>query len=213
MYAEVELPRMTDRERPPADACVTDHGGTSPGGQQIMQRRADPGSWHPASSADGSPGAVATLPASSANGAGATPPQLAPGVEQLGEYQGSGLTEATYLVRNSRGQVVQLSRLLHLVLSEIDGSRTASEIAVRATVTFGRTVSVGNVEYLLTNRLAPLALLATSEKACPGARAADQDILALKVRRTLVPAPAVQHVARTLGCSATRNSDLPSGMC
>ena len=43
-------------------------------------------------------------------------------MELLGEYKGSGLAEATYLVRNPRGQVVHLSRLLYLVLSEVDGS-------------------------------------------------------------------------------------------
>ena len=73
-------------------------------------------------------------------------PQLAPGVELLGEYQGSGLTEATYLVRNPGGQVVQVSRLLHLVLSGIDGRRTVSEIAARVSAAFGRTVSAGNIE-------------------------------------------------------------------
>ncbi len=54
-------------------------------------------------------------------------------MEQFGEYQGSGLTDATYLVRNPGGKVVQVSALLHLVLSGIDGGRTISEIAARVT--------------------------------------------------------------------------------
>jgi putative peptide zinc metalloprotease protein len=125
-------------------------------------------------------------------------PRLAPGVEQLGEYQGSGLTDVTYLVRNPGGQVVQLSRLLHLVLSGIDGRRTISEIAARVTADFGRTVSVGNVEYLLVNKLAPLGLLAAGEGA--EVAAADgqdqaQALLALKMHRTLVPAAGVQRLA------------------
>jgi putative peptide zinc metalloprotease protein len=130
--------------------------------------------------------------------AGAYVPRLAPGVEELGEYQGSGLTDATYLVRNPGGKVVQVSTLLHLVLSGIDGSRTISEIAARVTADFGRTVSVGNVEYLLVNKLAPLGLLAVGEGA-EAAGAAGQDqaqaLLALKLHRTLVPAAAVQHIA------------------
>ncbi len=130
--------------------------------------------------------------------AGAHVPRLAPGVEQLGEYQGSGLAEATYLVRNSGGQVTQLSRLLHLVLSGIDGSRTVSEIAVRVTADFGRTVSAGNVEYLLTHKIAPLGLLAADECAGPGVGVVRREsaVLALKARRTLIPSSAVQHVAR-----------------
>jgi len=119
-------------------------------------------------------------------------------VEQLGEYQGSGLTEVTYLVRNPAGAVTQLSRLLHLVLSGIDGSRTVSEIAARATADFGRTVSAGNVEYLLTHKLAPLGLLAADERAGPGAGVVRREsaILALKAQRTLIPSSAVQHLAR-----------------
>ena len=119
-------------------------------------------------------------------------------MEQFGEYQGSGLSEATYLVRNPGGQVVHVSRLLDLVLSGIDGNRTVNEIAARVSADFGRTVSAGNVEYLLTHKLAPLGLLATDESAGPGAGVVRQEsaILALKVRRTLIPASAVQHVAR-----------------
>ena len=43
-------------------------------------------------------------------------PCLAAGVELIGEYQGSGLAEATYLARNAVGQVAHLSRLLYLVV-------------------------------------------------------------------------------------------------
>ena len=124
--------------------------------------------------------------------------RLAPGAELLGEYQGSGLTETMYLVRNPRGQVAHVSRLLHLVLSGIDGSRTLSEIAARVSDAFGRTVSVGNIEYLLVNKLAPLGLLAIGGRAASGARAARQApaLLGLKLRRTIVPAVGVQHLAR-----------------
>jgi len=123
-------------------------------------------------------------------------PRLIPGVESFGEYQGSGLTDATYLVRNPGGQVVQVSRLLHLVLSGIDGHRTVGDIAARVTAAFGKTVSSGNVEYLLDNKLAPLGLLAGADGAAESAAAGqDQAILALKLRRTLVPAGGVQRLA------------------
>ena len=120
-------------------------------------------------------------------------PRLADGVELMGEYQGSGLTKATFLARSPSGQVVHLSRLLYLVLSEIDGHRTVGEIAGRVSATFGRTVSAGNVEYLLANKLTPLGLVA-------GAAADRRDpmILTLKLRRTLIPAAGVQHIARLL---------------
>src|SRR5260370_16853110 len=82
-------------------------------------------------------------------------PQLIPGVELLGEYQGSGLTEATYLARKPGGQVVQVSRLLHLVLSGIDGRRTVSQIAAHASAAFARPVSPPNVDYLLARTPPP----------------------------------------------------------
>jgi putative peptide zinc metalloprotease protein len=127
-------------------------------------------------------------------------PRLTPGVEQLGEYQGSGLTGATYLVRNARGQVVQVSGLLNLVLTGIDGRRTVSAIAARVSAASGRPVSPGNVEYLLANKLAPLGLL-TAGAGVPDHAAARPDpaVLVLKLRRTLVPEAAVQHLARLFG--------------
>ncbi len=124
-------------------------------------------------------------------------PQLAAGVELLDEYQGSGLTEATYLVKRPGGQVVQVSRLLYLVLDGIDGQRTVAEIAARVTLAFGRTVSAGNVDYLLGKKLAPLGLMATEAgDGQAGAGGPNPMLLGLKLRVTLVPAPAVQHVAR-----------------
>ena len=133
-----------------------------------------------------------------ADATGSLVPRLAPGVESLGEYQGSGLAVATYLVRHPSGQVVQLSRLLHLVLSGIDGRRTVAEIAERVTAVFGRTVSVGNIEYLAASKLAPLGLLEGGEPARAGSGAARQSsgLLALKLRRTLVPEAGVQFLAR-----------------
>jgi putative peptide zinc metalloprotease protein len=123
-------------------------------------------------------------------------PQLIPGVQQLGEYQGSGLTGATYLVRNARGQVVQVSGLLNLVLGGIDGRSTVSEIAARVTAACGRPVSAGNVEYLLANKLAPLELLTASGAEVQPSAGPGQAVLTLKLRRTLVPEAGVQHLAR-----------------
>jgi hypothetical protein len=124
-------------------------------------------------------------------------PRLAAGVEPIGEYQGSGLTQATYLVRNAAGQVVHLSRLLYLVVSAVDGRRTVSQVAEQVTAGFGRTVSAANIEYLLVNKLLPLGLLAVADPAAaarpPGK---DAGLLTLKLRRTIVPEAGVQFLAR-----------------
>ena len=123
-------------------------------------------------------------------------PQLLAGVEPLGEYQGSGLTDATFLVRDAAGRVVQISRLLHLVLSEIDGQRSVTEIAAHVSAEFGRTVSTGNVEYLLDRKLAPLGLLARADGAPgPANPGWDHGVLTLRFRCTLIPEARVQFFA------------------
>jgi putative peptide zinc metalloprotease protein len=86
-------------------------------------------------------------------------PRLLPGVELVGEYQGSGLAEITYLVLKPGGQSIQVSRLLYLVLDGIDGIRTVGEIAARVGAAFGRTVSADNIGYLLASKFAPLGLV------------------------------------------------------
>jgi putative peptide zinc metalloprotease protein len=133
-----------------------------------------------------------------ADATGTLVPRLAPGVESLGEYQGSGLAVATYLARHPSGQIVQLSRLLHLALSGIDGRRTVAEIAEQVTAVFGRTVSAGNIEYLMASKLVPLGLLEGGEPARAESGAARQSsgLLALKLRCTLIPEAGVQFLAR-----------------
>ena len=124
-------------------------------------------------------------------------PRLLAGVEPLGEYQSSGLTDATFLVRDPGGRVVQVSRLLHLVLSGIDGQRAVSEIATCVSTEFGRPVSTSHVEYLLDHKLAPLGLLARADGVPgPASPGWDQGILALRFRCTLIPEAGVQFFAR-----------------
>ena len=49
--------------------------------------------------------------------------RLAKGLQRLGQVEDSGLSEATYLVRRADGQMIQISELLHLVLSNIVDGR------------------------------------------------------------------------------------------
>ena len=41
----------------------------------------------------------------------------------LGEYQGPGFVEPRYLIARSDNQVIQVSQLLFLVASQLDGTR------------------------------------------------------------------------------------------
>ena len=49
--------------------------------------------------------------------------RLDEGTELLGAYDGSAFKEPQYLLRRGDGQVIQVSRLLYLVASSIDGER------------------------------------------------------------------------------------------
>ena len=68
-------------------------------------------------------------------------PALADGVELISQSQGSGYRIPPALVRRADGQVIQLTQLLHLVLSAIDGLRTTGEIAAKVSMGYGKTVS------------------------------------------------------------------------
>ena len=72
------------------------------------------------------------------------------------------------------------------------------EIAARVSAGSGRSVSAGNVEYLLANKLAPQGLVAGAGADQVAARP-DPMILSLKLHRTLLTEARVQVVARLLG--------------
>uniref|UniRef100_UPI0025E85694 hypothetical protein n=1 Tax=Nocardioides sp. TaxID=35761 RepID=UPI0025E85694 len=79
----------------------------------------------------------------------ATPaPARAAGVQLMGEMPGSGYRETPALARRADGQVVQLTPLLYLLLSELDGDRTPAELADALSTATGRQVSAENVEQL-----------------------------------------------------------------
>jgi len=113
------------------------------------------------------------------------PPRLADGVELLGELQDSGFAEPQSLIRRADGQVIQLSGLLYLVVSLIDGTHEPEEIATLASDKLGRSLTAEQVRYLITAKLDPLGIVAG-----PGAPATlptASPLLALRARVTLLP--------------------------
>ncbi|MEV4431899.1 hypothetical protein [Streptomyces sp. NPDC049585] len=131
--------------------------------------------------------------------AGDVVPRLSAGLRLHGEYQGSGFTEPKYIARRGDGQVVQLSRLLHLVASAVDGVRDQREIARLVSAGFGRDVSAENVGYLVESKLQPLGITVP-----PGQESDEVDgprsdlLLALKGHRVLFDEPKVAVIARAL---------------
>ncbi|MCW7941432.1 membrane protein [Streptomyces hygroscopicus] len=126
-------------------------------------------------------------------------PRLSAGLQLHGEYQGSGFTEPRYIARRGDGQVVQLSRLLHLVASSVDGSRDIETIAHRVSARFGREVSAENIRYLIENKLDPLGVTVPEGQEDDQVSAPRSDLLlALKGHRVLFNERRVTAIARAL---------------
>ena len=121
-------------------------------------------------------------------------PCVAEGVELLGEYEGSGYREPHYLARRSDGQVIQLTRLLYLVATSADGSRSLAEIADRVSEEYGRRVSPDNVAVLVEDKLRPLGLVAGPGDACGDVERLDP-LLALRFRAQVLSEGAVRRLA------------------
>jgi putative peptide zinc metalloprotease protein len=130
-------------------------------------------------------------------------PRRSDGLELLGETQGSGYVESTFLVRREDGQVVQLSQLLYATLEHLDG-RSAALVAEQVSAAVGRGLTAEGVDFLVEHKLGPLGLVAPAPSAssagtgaAAAARAPDA-VLTLAGRRTLVPAGPVDRLARLL---------------
>jgi len=121
-------------------------------------------------------------------------PELADGVQLLGEYAGTGYREPQYLARRPGGQLVQLSELLHLVAQACDGSSSYPQIAERVSGQFGRVVSADNVATVVETKLRPLGVLKAADGSSPQVPDSDP-LLGLKLRRQLLSPGAAQRVA------------------
>ncbi|MET7288538.1 hypothetical protein [Streptomyces sp. NPDC005573] len=126
-------------------------------------------------------------------------PRLSAGLRLHGEYQGSGFTEPKYIARRGDGQVVQLSRLLYLVASSVDGVRDIDTIAHRVSARFGREVSGENIRYLVENKLEPLGVTVPEGQEDDEVDAPRSDLLlALKGHRVIFDERRTATIARAL---------------
>lgn len=124
-------------------------------------------------------------------------PRLAAGVELIGEYQGSGYVEPFFLARRVDGQVIQLSRLLFVVASSLDGHAGPEDIAERARRHTGRAVSAANVEYLVEHKLRQLGVAGDSD-ATSGPLPRARPLLGLTIRTAVFPARLVARASAVL---------------
>lgn len=123
----------------------------------------------------------------------------APGLEILGQTQGSGLRDPAYLVRRSDDQMLQVSELLHLILAYVDPDLTTAEVAEEVSRAYGRTLTVEGLEQLISTRLEPMGLVELEDaEAPPTAPPRANPLLALTMKGTLIPASVTRWLARVL---------------
>lgn len=119
--------------------------------------------------------------------------QRADGVELIGEMTGSGYRNPPALVRRGDGQTVQLTPLLYSVLHEIDGHRSAEEVAAAVSASTGRDVNEDNVSTLVDQKLRPLGLLTRPDGSQPSVKKRDP-LLGLKFRYAVTDPDRTRHL-------------------
>lgn len=125
-------------------------------------------------------------------------PLLVPGTELLGEFEGAGLSDPVFLARRPDGTMAQLSLLLHLVLSSIDGRRDLEEIANQVTLAYGRRLDGSDVAYVVENKLRPLGLIQGLSAEGGQPEGAPRPLTGLTVRGAVLPPGPVGAIARLL---------------
>lgn len=133
--------------------------------------------------AEGPAAAVTQSPAPSPDGAA---PRLADGIEFIGEYEGSGLEDAPYVVKRADGQLVQMPELLFRVAEQVDGVKCYDAIAREVTRRSGTELGEGDVKVLVDDKLGELGLLAGSAPA-DAAEKREDPLLALKLKTAVLP--------------------------
>ena len=126
-------------------------------------------------------------------------PQLANGVELIGEYQGSGFQEPRYIVRRADGQIIQLPPLLYQLATNMNGQRDLTQLAAVLSAESGKVVQAEHVAYLIDNRLRPAGIVAADPQS-PQAGVAPMmtkpdPLLALKFRIGVIAEPLVWRIA------------------
>lgn len=120
-------------------------------------------------------------------------PGLATGIELLGEFRGSGSTDARYLIRRKDGTMLVLSRVPFLLTEEIDGRAGPAQLAERLSLRTGRTIDSNGVRYLLDHKLGPLGIVERHEHGPSPA-----SLLKLSGRKALISPPVVWSIASRL---------------
>jgi putative peptide zinc metalloprotease protein len=140
--------------------------------------------------------AITSAPEKATRSAGAADgrPQLAEGIELVGEYKDSGYEVPPFIARRADGQTIQMPELLYVIADEADGSSSFEEISGRVSERVKRGLQPDDVRMLVEERLRPLGVLAQADGSSPQLQKVDP-LLALKFRVALVSERAVNRIA------------------
>jgi putative peptide zinc metalloprotease protein len=124
----------------------------------------------------------------------------AKGVEMLGPVSDSGLVHVTCLVQRGDGQVIQISELLNVVLASAEPTQTPAAWARKVSDAYGNELTTDGLHHLIDTKLVPLGLLEeeTTEPAPALKLPKANPLLALRLRFTILPAPAARRLGAWL---------------
>lgn len=125
-------------------------------------------------------------------------PVLAPAVELVGEFRGSGYEARQWLVQRD-GQFIQVSELLYRVAEQADGEHTLDQIAATLTDTTDWLVTSDHVRQIIQTKLMPMGLVTSADAANPvRAGLTAHSPLAVTVRSRVLGPRAIDPFARVL---------------
>ncbi len=127
---------------------------------------------------------------------GAPPPALADGTELIGEYEGSGYRDPTFLARRGDGLTVRMTPLLFEIARRADGRRSYRQIVDDLNRAHGGDLSTLDVWRLAGEHLQPAGILAGPQGPL---RARPKEALGLRWRLGVLPPRLTQFLA---GCLA-----------
>lgn len=117
-------------------------------------------------------------------------PKRAPEVELVGRMPEDAFDEECWLICYAGEHYIQATELLYQVLLHADGQTPVAEITRRITADTGKELSIDQVHWLITNRLAPSGLLAgvpTEQAGGEPAMVTDAPLLGIRHRLPLLP--------------------------
>jgi putative peptide zinc metalloprotease protein len=123
-------------------------------------------------------------------------PALSPGVELIGEYEGSGFKEPPSLVRRADGQILQFPPLLFELLRTVDGHRDLDDIAAVVSDRVERRLEPGDISFLLDEKLRPQALVTAPDGTSPRLKRPDP-FLAFRYRLGVISEQASARLGAT----------------